>query len=376
MSTYRTISMTDISNFNNTSSQEPDLKFSIKGFELDRKSATCTPKGFEYALFSNPLKEEYLPSEGSVVDDEKDAEDDIIVYGNNEILDFDSAAYETSAVPKREQRASYSAKVPLSIEEMKSRAPDLFSKNISLDDYFSVEQHFAFNIKHCYQSICPEEKYSEDLFMKPVSITQFSNSRNEFSKKLDEIVKSFHSLEESCTKLNNTIQEQYDEIKSSLKWEIFSNSTANKNFENGRSMFEALLLFKQTFQEFIHESDLWMEIDENVNQLNDLIIEWNEMDVDDELDMEEVEERRGQEDQVAQVSHVDMINMIESSLKPDSSFIRQGCCNFDSILTEVKILYEEFLNHFKSKQSEDGTFEYEICSFDDHIKEKIRQHSC
>lgn len=370
MSTYRTISMTDISNFNNTLLQEPDLKFSIKGFELDRKSATCTPKGFEYALFLNPLKEEYLPSEGSVVDDEKDGDDEIIVYGDNEILDFDSAAYETSAVPKREQRALYSAKVPLSIEEMKSRAPDLFIKKISLDDYFSVEQHFAFNLKHCYQSICPEEKYSEDLFMKPVSSSQFSNNRNEFSLKLEEIVNSFHSLEESCTKLNNTIQEQYDEIKASLKWEIFSNSAANKNFENGRSMFEALLQFKQAFQEFIHESDLWMEIDENVNQLNDLIIEWNEIEID-ELDMEEEEEG-----QVALVSHIDTINMIESSLKPDSSFIRQGCCNFDSILTEVKILYEEFLNHFKSKQSDDGTFEYEICLFDDHIKEKIRQHSC
>lgn len=372
MSTYRTISYTDIpSTFNTPGSPEPDLKFSIKGIEIDRST---TPKAFDYCVFP-PINEFVKSENASIVDGSQES---LVLYGSNEVLDFDSSMYETKSSLRLQQvsakpigKRSFDSKSPLTVEEMKLRAPGLFTRNISLDDYFSVEKSFSFNLEHYYSSVCTEEKYSLDLFMKPLDYREFAANRQQYVAKFQEIKDSFNILELSCIKLNDTIDEEYTETKSHLKWEILSNSTSNKNFENGRSMFEALLEIKATFQKFIHESDLWIDLNESVHELSDLIIEWNELSPGNSKEVAV----DTSDDDVEYVRICQDMKIIELSLCENSIFVQENCSNFNSIVEEVKLIFEEFLHHFRSTKDVNGIFTYEICLFDDHIKEKIRQNS-
>lgn len=393
MSTYRTISLTDMASI--STSVEPDLKFLIKSYELERASANCTPKAFDLAAID--LKNDYLPSEGSILDDEHMDElivplpwkgdeleakldresSDVVVYGETEVLDFEPLRYQRKAsIPKRPR---FDSKLPLLVDEMKARAPELFIRNILLDDYFSVEQSFAANLKTCYASICPDERYSADLFMKPLDFGVFlANRDGSIELHLQRVEDAFGALELSCAHLNDTIRLEYERTKLYLKWEIFSNSCSNKNFENGRSMFEALIKFKGTFQRFIHEGDLWMEMDACVNEMSDAIVEWNEKldGCTHPVDNTELVKKHSELDLAAYIMLANSMKYIELSLRENSAFIANNCRCFADIIDEVKLLYDDFLNHFKSSKDKNGVFTYEICLFDDHIKEKIRQNSC
>lgn len=386
MSTYRTISLTDIPSLTNnntinsgngTTLGSPDLKFTLKGLELDRSVSNRTPKGFDYSFFNHPI-DEFLPSDGSVISQE-DQEDqknaileDVMVYGDdgNEILDFDYNHYELKS--KKLHRAfEVPEKEPLTVAEMQKRAPQLFQEQISLDDYFSVETSFALNLAQCYNSICPEDRFSPSVLMKPLTLTQFIRHPVHYTTLQEEIVIKFNELNDACKRLNENINEQYMETKSHLKWEIFSNSTSNKNFENGRAMFEALLKFKSTFQACIHENDMWCDIDECINELTDLICDWNET---GDLTTGNNNETASKQDRETYVNMVSKLKIVETSLQPNSEYINKNCSNFIDFIEEVKIGYEEFLHHFKST-SKDGIFSYEICLYDDHVKDTQRRKS-
>lgn len=242
---------------------------------------------------------------------------------------------------------------PPLVTELRNAIPAIFEANRSLDEYFHGELFFAANLAAVSDSFLNKDfAFPGHLILNPSSF-----SDNETKHMLADIHTKVADFKALVMNHNSRIILEYGNIIQVLKLTILSNSRIFKNFENSRVMFESLLKVKH----LLDLNEYSSELDIAVSDLGDAIYDYNQY-VED----------KGTNASTLSGSTASTIYSIESELNPHSQFITNDCARLLSLLDEVKLSFSEYVDNFHKRQfGASDYYQYEIVSFDDHLKSQL-----
>ena len=410
--------MTDLTVFGGASgplaaADSNNLRLAFRGMSSQSLITASTPKGLELMEPRDELGifmqvADHLPTGGSTVSNA--SSHDLVIFGNNEVMDFDCTKYNQKPTRSRLE----TERTRLTFEEMRQRAPKLFQHKTAnpLLAFLLVEESYARNLADCFRQMVHHEEasFSETMSLGPLSLLKFRKCPERYMELAGEITSAFLHLQQAMNLLNQRLAQEYNANIIQLKWEIFTNASTIKDFENARPMFDALLRFKEIFDGTIHGTDHWVEIGEYATEMGHLIEEWNEMirgdngeDQEDEkkemmgedinlelIRAEEnqepreanwheketetyIEENKGTDDTSSRITEQHLricaiVFSVNAACTAGSDFARL-CGFFLRQLEETKRSYEEFVARFWAEDTKDGIFLYEICLLDDHMRQ-------
>lgn len=229
------------------------------------------------------------------------------------------------------------------IGELKQMVPLIFANHKSLSEYFNQELFFAANLKTLPENF-------NKLTYKPGSI----NDLNELLTTINHMMQMINGNFETLTK-------SFDSIKHSMNLQIFSNVKHYNQLNNARTMVNGLVNIKMIFQTFIQ---LLYDLDNYILDINEKIDDWNSSSPVNDNDSYATNDIYGDFNSSSRPSGLNnVIYIINNHL---STLSNQ---EFDDFINQSILIFKEFVEtYFKSHQSDEDFFSYEIVLFDDHLK--------
>lgn len=244
---------------------------------------------------------------------------------------------------------------PPTILELQNQLEGLFTKN-SLKNWMEAELFAGLNLSKLHEVL--QDHHLVEVDFKTLSKQDIQVA----TELLDNITTTLNGLIKHIYSSNKYLTEHYDSIIQNLKLQLLTNFRVFKNFENSRSMFDALVSVKDLFQDLC-VNNFGHELDGIVNNLIDDIFDFNNF-VEDLAPT-------GATDINCDVIY-DKIRFIETNLSENSKFISDGCVQFQDCLDNYLIGFKEYTHKLvNSNLDSSEVFTYEIVSFDDHLKSQL-----